>query len=115
MTEGFVTKEDFFNFEYYDANVFHTEDDLKLEVTSDIYHSKPKKTLNLMSGPKQVVHNPKKKVILPPKQQSNLALEKRQNWDNLEKVIEVEEVNKNIQNFNFENELCKIKVPIPFT
>ena len=62
-----------------------------------------------------MVQNPKKKAILPPKQQSNPALEKRQNRDNPEKVIEVEEVNKNIQNFNFENELCKSKVSMPFT
>ena len=24
-------------------------------------------------------------------------------------------MNKNLQNFNFENELCKVKIPIPFT
>ena len=84
---------------------FQTEDDLNLEVTTDIYQFEPKKTLNLRSGPKQVAQNPRKKAILPRKQQSNPTLEKTQNRDNLEKVIEVEEVNKNMQNFNFENEL----------
>ena len=29
--------------------------------------------------------------------------------------MEVEEVNKTVQNFNLENELGKIKIPIPFT
>ena len=29
--------------------------------------------------------------------------------------MEVEEVNKNVQNFNLENELGKIKIPMPFT
>ena len=62
-----------------------------------------------------MVQTRKKKAILPPKQQSNPALEKRQNHDSPKKVIEVEEVNKNMQNFNFENELCKIKVRMPFT
>ena len=61
-----------------------------------------------------MVQNPKKKVIPPPKHLFSPALEKRQNQDNLEKSIEVEEVNKNMQNFNFENELFKIKIPMPF-
>ena len=71
LTKGFVTEEDFLNSEYYDADVFETENDLNLEVTVvtvDTYHTEPKKTLNLRSGPKQVVQNPKKKVVLPPKQ-----------------------------------------------
>ena len=67
LTEGFVTEEDFLNSEYYDADVFEIENDLKLEVTANIYQSDPKKTLNLISGPKQVVQNLKKKVVLPPK------------------------------------------------
>ena len=29
--------------------------------------------------------------------------------------MEVEEVNKSVQNFNMENELGKIKIPMPFT
>ena len=115
LTEGFVTEEDFLNSEYYDADVFQTENDLNLEVTTDIYQYDPKKTLNLISGPKQVVQNPKKKAIPPPKQQSDPTLGKKQNKDKPEKFIEVEEVNKNMQNFNFENKLCKIKVPMPFT
>ena len=66
LTEGFVTVEDFLNSEYYDANVFEIENDLNLEVNADIYQFDPKKTLNLRLGPKQVVQNPRKKVILPP-------------------------------------------------
>jgi len=71
LSKGFVTEEDFLNSEYYDADVFETENDLNLEVTvvtTDTYQTEPKKTLNLRSGPKQVVQNPKKKVVLPPKQ-----------------------------------------------
>ena len=52
LTEGFVTEEDFLNSEYYDADIFQTENYLNLEVTSDIYQSDPKKTINLRSGPK---------------------------------------------------------------
>ena len=63
-----MTKKDFFNSKYYDADVFETENDLNLEVTGDIYQSDPKKTLNLRSGPKKVVQNPKKKAILHSKQ-----------------------------------------------
>ena len=48
-------------------------------VTTDTYQTEPKKTLNLRSGPKQAVQNPKKKVVFPPKQQSDLVLEKKQN------------------------------------
>ena len=71
LNEGFVTEEDFLNSEYYDTYVFETKNDLNLEVaamTADIYQTDPKKTLNLRSGPKQVIQNPRKKVILPPKQ-----------------------------------------------
>ena len=79
MTEGFVTEEDFFNSEYYDVDVFETENYLNHEVTTvtaDTYQTDPKKNLNLRSGPKQVVQNPEKKVVLPPKQMSDLVLEK---------------------------------------
>ena len=34
LTEDFVTEEDFLNSEYYDADVFETENDLNLEVTA---------------------------------------------------------------------------------
>ena len=70
LTEGFVTEEEFSNLEYYDADMFEIENDLNLEmtvVTVDAYHTEPKKTLNLSSGPNQVVQNPKKNVVLPPK------------------------------------------------
>ena len=111
LTEGFVTEEDFLNLEYYDADVFEIENDLNLEVTADIYQNDPKKTLNLRLGPKQVIQNTRKKVILPPKQQFDPVLEKKQNQDKPKKVIDVEEVNKNMQNFDVENELCKLKSP----
>ena len=45
----------------------------------------------------------------------NSAQEKRENQGDPDKVAKTEEVNKNVQNFNFENELCKIKIPVPFT
>ena len=61
-----------------------------------------------------MAQNPRNKAVIPTKQSSSPALEKRRNLDNPEKTIEVEEVNKNMQNFNFENELCKIKIPMPF-
>ena len=89
LTEGFVTEEDFLNSEYYDADVFQTEDDLNLEVTSDIYNSNPKKTLNLILGPKQVVQNPKKKAILPPKQQSDPVLEKNRIMINQRRLLKL--------------------------
>ena len=47
-------------------------------VTIDAYQTEPKKTLNLRSGPKQVVQNPKKKVVVLTKQQSDPVLEKKQ-------------------------------------
>ena len=50
----------------------------------------------------------------PPKQSSNQTQEKRVDQGDTEKVAEVEEVNTNVQNFNFENELSKIKIPVPF-
>ena len=84
LTEGFVTEEEFLNSEYYDADMFETKNDLNLEVTvvtAGTYQTKPKKTLNLRSSPKQVVQNPKKKVVFPPKQQSDPVLEKK-NQDN---------------------------------
>ena len=118
LTEGFVTEEEFLNLEYYDADMFEIENDLNLEmtaVTADAYQTEPKKTLNLRSGPKQVVQNPKKKVVLPPKQQSDPVLEKKQNQDNQKKNVEIEEVNKSMQNLILENELGKIKIPMPFT
>ena len=60
--------------------MFETENDLNIEmtvVTADTYQTKPNKNLNLRSGPKQVVQNPKKKVVVPPKQQSDPVLEKK--------------------------------------
>ena len=42
-------------------------------------------------------------------------LEKKQTQYKQKKNVEVEEVNKSMQNFNLENELGKIKIPMPFT
>ena len=42
-------------------------------------------------------------------------LEKKQIQDKQKKNLEVEEVNRSVQNFNLENELGKIKIPMPFT
>ena len=82
LTEGFVTEEEFLNSEYYDADMIDTENDLNLEMTAitiDVNQAEPNKTLNLRSGPKQVVQNPKKKVVVPTKQQSDPVLEKKTN------------------------------------
>ena len=52
--------------------MFETKDDLNLKisvVTTDVFQHEPKKTLNLRSRPKQVVQKPKKKVVVPTKQQ----------------------------------------------
>ena len=73
-----------------------------------------KKTVNLRSGPKQVVQNPKKKVVVPAKQQSDPMSEKKQIPEKQKKNMEAEEVNKTVQNFNLENELGKINIPMPF-
>ena len=75
----------------------------------------PKRNIGLRSGPKQAVQNPRKKETLPPKKSESQTQEKGHNQGHPEKVIEVEEVKKNQQNFNFENELCKIKISMPFT
>ena len=66
LSGGFVTEEEFLNAEYYDADMFETEDDLGLKmnvVTADVCQNELKKTMNLRSGPKQVVQIPKKKVV----------------------------------------------------
>ena len=68
LSIGFVTEEDFLNSEYYDADMFKAKDELELEktaVTAAIHQNGPKKTINLRSGPKQVVQVPKKKVVVP--------------------------------------------------
>ena len=86
--------------------MFETKDDLNWKmtaVTADIYQNEPKKTLNLRSGPKQVVQKPKKKVVVPTKQQSDPVLEKKQIQDKQKKNMEVEELNKAMQNCNLEN------------
>ena len=84
LTEGFVTEEEFLNSEYYDADMFETEDDLNMkitDVTTDVCQNEPKKTLNLRLGPKQVVQNPKKNIVVPTKQQSDPLSEKNQIQD----------------------------------
>jgi len=41
--------------------------------------------------------------------------EKKQAAEKSKKTIEVEEVNKSVQNFSLENELGKLKIPVPLT
>ena len=109
LSEGFLTKQEYQDSKFFDANIYQTKSDLSLEVSADICQSEPKKAINLRSGPKQIVQIPKKKIGSPPKQPSNQTREKRVDQGDPDKVVEVEEVNKNVHNFNFENELCKIK------
>ena len=55
LSGGFVTEEEFLNAEYYDADMFETDDDLGLEktvVTAVVRQNELKKTVNLRSGPK---------------------------------------------------------------
>ena len=61
LTEGFLTEEDYLNYECYDANIFHTENYLGCDITAEICQSEPKRTIGLRSEPKQVVQNPRKK------------------------------------------------------
>ena len=87
-----MSEEYFLNLEYYDVDVFEIENDLNLEVTTvtaNTYQNEQKKNLNLRSGPKQVVQNPKKKVVLPPKQQSDPVLEKKQNQDKQKRMLKL--------------------------
>ena len=79
MTEGFLTEEDYLNSEYYDANIFQTENDLGLELIAEICQSEPKRTIDLRLGPKQAAQNPRKKEVLPPKQSCSQTQEKGQN------------------------------------
>ena len=94
---GFVTEQEFLNAECYDVDMFETEDDLGLKktvVTTDVYQNELKKTVNLRSGPKQVVQSLKKKVAVPAKQSSDPVTEKRQVSEKQKKNTKVEEVNK---------------------
>ena len=80
-------------------SMFDTENDLNIEtiaVIAEVNQTEPKKTLNLRSVPKQVVQNPKKKVVVPTKQQSNPVLEKNKIQDKQKKNVKVEEVNKSL-------------------
>ena len=120
---GFVTEEEFLNAEYYDADMFGVEDELDLEktaVTADAHQNGPKKTINLKSIPKQVVQSPKKKAailaaIVPTNLIVDPVLEKRKVEEKSKKTPKAEEVNKSIQNFSLENELGKLKIPVPLT
>ena len=70
LSGGFVTQEEFLNAEYYDADMFETEDDSvpeKIDVIAAICQNEVKKTVNLRSGPKQVVQIPKKRAAVPAK------------------------------------------------
>ena len=73
------------------------------------------KSYNLRSGRKQVSQVLKKKIYPPTKQLPNQTKERRQNHGDQDKATEIEEMNKNVQTFNFENELHKVKIPVPLT
>ena len=95
LSGGFVTEEEFLNAEYYDADMFETEDDSELEktaVTTAVCQNELKKTVNLSSGPKQVIQAPKKKAADP-------VTEKKQVSEKPKKTTEVEEVNKIVKEF----------------
>ena len=47
-------------------------------VTADVCQNELKKTVNLRTGPKQVVQRSNKKVVVPAKQPSDPMTEKRQ-------------------------------------
>ena len=105
LSGGFVTEEGFLNAEYYDADMFETEDELGLEktaVTAAICQNQHKKTINIRSGPKQVVQAPKKKAVVPAKQASDPVTEKKQVSEKQKKNTQVEEVSKTVQNFILE-------------
>ena len=79
LTEGFLTEEYYLNSEYYDANIFQTENDLGFEVTTEICQSEPKRAIDLRLRPKKVSQNPRKKAVLPPKQSGSQTQEKGKN------------------------------------
>ena len=83
LSGGFVTEEDFLNLEYYDTDIFETEDDLGLANTAAVHQNEPKKTINLRSGPKPVVQAQKKRATVPAatapaKQTADPVTEKKQ-------------------------------------
>ena len=96
LSKCFLTEHEYQNFEFFDANIYQIESDLNPQVSADIYQSEPKKTTNLRSGPKEVVHIPKKKTCPPPKCSSNQTHKKRPDQGDPDKVVETEEVNKNV-------------------
>ena len=62
-----------------------------------------------------MVQVPKKKVVVPTKQQFDPVSEKQHIPEKQRKNMEVEEVNKTVQNFILENQLGKLKIPVPLT
>ena len=61
-----------------------------------------------------MVHNPKKKAVA--KEYPDLPSKKKQHQrPSKANIIELEETNKGNQGFNFENELNKLKIPVPLT
>ena len=88
--------------------MYEVEDDLDFEktvVNAAAQQNGPKKIINLRSGPKQVVQAQKKRATVPAKQPADPVTEKKQAAEKSKKTIEVEEVNKSVQNFSLENEL----------
>ena len=115
LSEGFLIEYEYQNFESFDSHIYQEESDVGPEVSAGICQSEPKKYYNMRSGPKHVSQIPKKKIDSPTKKLPNQTRERRQNHGDQDKAAEIKEVNKNVQPFNFENELCNTKIPVPFT
>ena len=50
--EGFLTKDEYLNSKFFDANVYQTESDLAPHVSAEINQSEPIRSINLRSSPK---------------------------------------------------------------
>ena len=115
LSEGFLTEYEYHNFESFDSHIYQEESHFGPKVSAGIFQSEPQKYYKLRSSPKKVSQIPKKKIDSPTKKLPNQTQERRQNHGDQTKAAEIEEVTKNVQTFNFENELCKIKIQVPLT
>ena len=105
--ESFLTK-----YQYQNSKFFY---DIYTS-PADNYETDSKNSYNIRSSARQVAQIPKNKVVAPTKQWPDPSLEKKQNHMlNKSKVTECEETNRTNQDFNFENELSKVKIPVPLT
>ena len=71
-----LRKDEYLNSDFFDENVYQTENDLVPQVSSKKCLSEPKRSINLRSGPKQVSHIPKNKIVSSPKQSYSQARDK---------------------------------------